>query len=127
MTTDGHDLDGTSPDDTTVDRAPTQTEATVLRMWTDLGLHPTSLDEDFFDLGGQSLTLVRFLAAVQEHVGVELPVDELFAEDLTIRAVAAAIQRAELARTDDATLAAVLAELDQLSDEEIALLVAEQS
>lgn len=127
MTPDAHHLDSTHPDGAAPGRAPTQTEATVLRMWTDLGLHPTGLDDDFFDLGGQSLTLVRFLAVAQEHFGLELPVHELFTEDLTITAVAAALQRAELARADGAALAEVLAELDQLSDEEIALLVAEQS
>jgi len=103
--------------------ADVSAETMVTRIWTELGLHPTSLDDDFFDLGGQSLTLVRFLVMVQERYDVELPVDRLFEADLTVAAAAAAIRQGQLAALDDDDLAEALAELDGLSDQEVAELI----
>ena len=93
----------------------TPEEAAVARIWTGLGLRPTSAEDEFFDLGGESLVLVGFLARVQDELGVELPVDELFEEDLTVAAAARAIERTRLA--------AALAELDGMSDAEVAQLL----
>jgi acyl carrier protein len=91
------------------------TEQTVVRIWTGLGLRPTSPEDDFFELGGQSLALVGFMARVQQELGVELPVDTLFDEDLTVAAAARAIDDALLAAADPDDLAAALASLDQPS------------
>ncbi|MEU7870107.1 phosphopantetheine-binding protein [Dactylosporangium sp. NPDC049140] len=93
----------------------TPEEAAVARIWTGLGLRPTSAGDDFFDLGGESLTLVGFLARVQHEMGLELPVDELFEEDLTVAFAARVI--------DKARMAAALAELDGMSDAEVAQLL----
>ncbi|MEV4140093.1 phosphopantetheine-binding protein [Dactylosporangium sp. NPDC049742] len=99
------------------------TEAAVAKIWTELGLRPESLDDDFFALGGQSLTLVAFLARVQETLGVEVPVDTLFDEDLTVAYAARVVTDAQLAALPPDELAAVLAELDGMSDAEVAALV----
>ncbi|GAA0240784.1 phosphopantetheine-binding protein [Cryptosporangium japonicum] len=101
------------------------TESTVARIWTDLGLRPTSADDDFFALGGQSLTLVRFLARVREELGLELPVDALFETDLTVRAAANVVTTARLDAADADDLARALAELDGMSEAELAALLAE--
>ncbi len=70
-------------------------EEAVAAMWTDvLGVTPASTDDDFFDLGGQSLNLMRFLQEVWQRYGVELDVAELFAEPVTVAATARAIDRA---------------------------------
>src|SRR5262245_7551994 len=103
------------------------TETAVVRMWTELGLHPASADDDFFAVGGQSLTLVRFLARVQEAFGVGLPVDRLFEADLTAVAAARLITEAQLDAADDGDLAALLAEVEGLSEDELAALLAEAS
>jgi acyl carrier protein len=68
--------------------------AELRALWTAV-LHrePTSDDEDFFDLGGHSLSLVQMLALVRDRYGVELRMDELFADDITIRTVEAMIHR----------------------------------
>ncbi|MGC4891480.1 phosphopantetheine-binding protein [Micromonospora sp. DT227] len=74
----------------------TPTEAAVLRLWTDLlppsaGAPPIrSLDDDFFDLGGNSLGMIRFLFEVQERYQVELPVADLYSDASTITVAAAA-------------------------------------
>lgn len=101
------------------------TEAAVARIWTELGLRPAALDDDFFALGGQSLTLVRFLARVQESFGVELPVDRLFDADLTVAAAARHITQAQLDAAADGDLAELLAEVEGLSEDELAALLAE--
>ena len=101
------------------------TEATVVRIWTDLGLRPTSVQDDFFALGGQSLTLVRFLARVQDELGLELPVDALFESDLTVAAVARVVTTARLEAADADELALALAELDGMSEADLAALLAE--
>jgi acyl carrier protein len=105
--------------------APDATAAIVLRIWTELGLPARSLDDDFFELGGQSLTLVAFLARVQDTLGVEVPVDALFETDLTVAAAARAITQVQLDGFDPVELAEVLAELDGMSEAEIAALLAQ--
>jgi hypothetical protein len=104
---------------------PDDLEATVVLMWTDLGLRPSGPADDFFVLGGQSLTLVKFLTLVQRDLGVEVPIEALFETDLTVAAAAAAIRRGRSPAVSDEDMAAALAELDRLSDEEIAALLAE--
>ncbi|WP_442930903.1 amino acid adenylation domain-containing protein, partial [Mycolicibacterium sp. 050232] len=43
-----------------------------------LGLPRVSIDDSFFDLGGDSLSAMRLLAAVNSHLDVDLPVRTLF-------------------------------------------------
>jgi acyl carrier protein len=50
----------------------------VAEIWREvLGAEP-SLDDNFFDLGGHSLLLLRVHRRVQEAFGVELPLTEMF-------------------------------------------------
>ena len=53
----------------------------VRRIWSrELDLPPTAFsdDDDFFALGGHSLIMIRIQAALQDQLGVEVPMDELF-------------------------------------------------
>jgi acyl carrier protein len=105
----------------------TPTQAWVAATWTELlPTAPDSPDSDFFDLGGQSLTFVRFLALVDERYGVGLAVDELFDDGVTVRRAADAIERAQLDRLDEAELAELVAELEGLSEDEIQALLLER-
>ncbi|WP_424533871.1 phosphopantetheine-binding protein [Sphaerisporangium viridialbum] len=105
----------------------TATETAVAAMWAELlGITPGSADDDFFELGGQSLTMVRFLARVQETYGIELPVDLLFTGDFTVAEAARAIDRGRLEAADDTEIAALLTELESLSDEDVLALLAEE-
>mgnify|MGYP001462353573 CR=1 FL=1 len=68
-------------------------EKEVMRLWSEiLGVEVTSPDQDFFELGGQSLAMVQFLAMVESEFGVELPVEVLFVEGLTVGQAARAIE-----------------------------------
>lgn len=100
------------------------TAAAVAGIWAELGLPVASHDDDFFELGGDSLTLVRFLARVQDTWGLELPVDTIFDTAFTAVVAAGLIEREQLAVGDEEEIAAALAELEGMSDEEVQALLA---
>jgi hypothetical protein len=69
--------------------------------------------DDFFDLGGHSLLALRVIARLSAATGVDLPIQEFFA-DTTLAAVAAAVERL------------LLAELDGMDEAEAARLAGEE-
>ena len=71
-------------------RAPrTATERLVAEVWADvLGVERVSADDNFFDLGGHSLLLVRVHARLSERLGAEVPIAELF-QHATLASLAA--------------------------------------
>ncbi|QKV97135.1 KR domain-containing protein [Streptomyces sp. NA02950] len=77
----------------TVYREPgTPVERGVAACWAALlGDDPIGADDDFFELGGDSLVALRLLSAVRERYGVELSMAQLF-DAPTISGQAAAIE-----------------------------------
>lgn len=74
-------------------------ENEVMRLWSEiLGVEVTSADQDFFELGGQSLAMVQFLAMVESEFQIELPVEVLFVEGLTVAEAARVIGESARAR-----------------------------
>ncbi|MFZ7087692.1 alpha/beta fold hydrolase [Curtobacterium sp. RRHDQ10] len=62
-----------------------QWELVVGQIWAEvLGLHAVGLDDDFAELGGDSLSAEEMLAAVQERIGVDLRSSEVL-EHPTVR------------------------------------------
>ncbi|GLF92746.1 non-ribosomal peptide synthetase [Streptomyces yaizuensis] len=87
-----------------------ETEQELARLWA--GLLPTSRigrDDDFFALGGHSLTAVRLTAAIRRHFDADLTLADVFAHP-TLRALALRVVDLELASFDPGELAALLAE-----------------
>jgi FkbH-like protein len=72
----------------------TPIEARVMRLWQDLVPSPRSVHDDFFELGGDSLTALLFLGRALDEFGVELPADTMFASPLTVAGVSMAIEDA---------------------------------
>jgi hypothetical protein len=97
-----------------LDAAVSPTEAAVIRIWSDLGVAPGSVDDDFFDLGGRPGTLARFVERVAAEYGVHLPPDRLYATDLTVAVAAHAIEGGRLDADDEAATLADLADLDRV-------------
>ncbi|MFD3702132.1 amino acid adenylation domain-containing protein [Nocardia sp. NPDC058658] len=69
----------------------TELEKTVATMWqAALKVESIGRDQNFFELGGDSLLATRFLEDIRVRLGVELPMRRMFAA-ATVAAVAAAI------------------------------------
>ncbi|MGA9870354.1 MAG: amino acid adenylation domain-containing protein [Rhodococcus sp. (in: high G+C Gram-positive bacteria)] len=73
----------------------TATEAMVAEVFaTVLGTHRIGADDDFFDLGGNSLVATRVIARINDRAGTALAVRALF-EAPTVGALAAVVDAAE--------------------------------
>lgn len=91
--------DGSRDADYVAPRTPTEMQ--VARIWADvLRVDRVSVNDRFFDLGGQSMLAVQVVSRMRDALQVELPVQSLF-EDTTVASLAA---RAEAA-TDRGALA----------------------
>lgn len=73
-------------------------------IWRDLlGLGGISADDDFFELGGYSLMTVRLTRRIQAEFGIRLALVEVM-QHSTLAAMAARIERGDLAPSSDALL-----------------------
>ncbi|HET7230805.1 MAG TPA: SDR family oxidoreductase, partial [Longimicrobium sp.] len=75
-----------------------------------LGIDRISADDDFFDMGGDSLLATQLLSALNEQFHVELPLRVLFGATTPARLALAIVQQ-QAESVDDELLAQVLAEL----------------
>ena len=70
-------------------------EKTIANCWQNmLGVANVGLDENFFDLGGDSLAMIRFHHALQQTLGQSVPIVELFRAP-TVRTLAHALNQNE--------------------------------
>jgi FkbH-like protein len=96
------------------------TERRLAAIWSELLQKPSIAPQDnFFDLGGHSLVAVLLIMRVREVFGVELPIDDVYSGDLTIARLAARIDVHRLSRADPGDYAALVAEIESLTDEEV--------
>jgi FkbH-like protein len=103
----------------------TETEARLARIWSELLERPSVAPKDnFFDLGGHSLLAVLLLLRVREAFGVELSIDDVYSGTLTLSDLAARIEMLQLGGIDPQEYAALLAEIEGLSDDEARQLLA---
>jgi acyl carrier protein len=103
----------------------TPTEEAVAEMWKELlGLDRVSVEDRFFELGGYSLLATRLLSRVRQTFGVDLQLREVFRLP-TVAGLAARIDEAAAVPLDEGDLAALLEEMEHLSDEEAQARLAE--
>jgi amino acid adenylation domain-containing protein len=77
-----------APRDPAGEAPATAAERTIAAVWEEvLGVRGIGVEEGFFDLGGNSLLLVRLSAKLQEALGTPVPVIDLF-QHTTVRALA---------------------------------------
>ncbi|MFI7673232.1 SDR family NAD(P)-dependent oxidoreductase [Actinophytocola sp. NPDC049390] len=71
----------------------TELEATIAGVWARmLGVERVGVDDDFFDLGGNSLVAVQLIAQLRKAVGVRLPMRVLF-EQPTVSGLAVRVEQ----------------------------------
>ena len=80
-------------------------------------------DSNFFDLGGHSLLVVLLIVRVRETLGVELPIEDVYSGDLTLRSLARTVDRRKAG--EDLDYDAMMDEISRMSDEEVSRLLAE--
>ena len=103
----------------------TVTERVIAEIWAGvLGVENVGVEDDFFVLGGHSLMATQVLARVSQRLEVELPLRVLF-QTPTVAGLAAAAEAAFATEDGGGAVADALAELEGLSDEEVAALLAE--
>jgi acyl carrier protein len=75
-------------------QAATPTQEALAEIWRDLfGIGEVGPDDDFFELGGNSLTAVKFLSRVEERFAVDVLLPETLYEDARLASLASAIDK----------------------------------
>lgn len=109
------------------DEALTDTERRLAAIWADLlKLRSVRRSDNFFDLGGHSLVAVLLAVRAREVFGVELPIDDVYASNVTLADLAAKIDAYRMRELNPDEYARLVAEIDSLSDEEVQRLLAEE-
>src|SRR6185436_6974456 len=105
----------------------TPIEERLAGIWSEvLKVEKVSAYDNFFELGGHSLLAAQVISRARNTFSTELTLRRLF-ETPTIAGLAEAIYQMQTAATEDHELAAMLADLSQLSEEEVQQRIAEAS
>jgi acyl carrier protein len=108
--------------------APPRTplERDLAELWAGLlNLPEVGIHDNFFELGGHSLLAVQLLSRVRHIYGVELSLEVVYSGEFTVAALAQAVELKEIEQAGG-NYRELLQELDELSDEEVRALLAEE-
>ena len=102
----------------------TPVEEAVAAIWADvLGVERVGVDDDFFALGGHSLLATQIVAQVRTDFSINLPLHALFSSPTVAKLSEQIVDL--LGQSPQKETEQLLAELEGLSDEEVATLLGE--
>ncbi|HKH45326.1 MAG TPA: amino acid adenylation domain-containing protein, partial [Thermoanaerobaculia bacterium] len=103
----------------------TPLEGQVAAVWSEvLKVNRVGAEDDFFELGGHSLLATQIVARLERELGIDLGLRAFFDEP-TVAGVALAITREQMRREDPERMARLLAQVQDLSPEELERLLRE--
>ena len=102
-------------------------ERRLQQIWAEtLQTDRVAIYDDFFDLGGHSLLAVQLMSRVRTDFGVDLTLELVYSGAFTVAALAEAIELKEFERSGGEEYAALLREMEGLSDQEVRELLARE-
>ena len=100
----------------------TETEEILTGIWSEILRVEVGIYDNFFELGGHSLLATQVISRLREAFSIELSLNIIFANP-TIAQLAEQVVRAQLEQAKSEELEQILAEVDELSDEEVTQLL----
>ncbi|HYP25126.1 MAG TPA: phosphopantetheine-binding protein, partial [Blastocatellia bacterium] len=105
----------------------TAMEEVLVELWGEvLKVEKVGIHTNFFSLGGHSLLATQLISRVRDTFQVDLPLKKFF-ERPTVAGLAATITESQAEQADEREMAQLLAQLEQLSDEEAEVLLADHA
>ncbi|MGI8503150.1 MAG: non-ribosomal peptide synthetase, partial [Hassallia sp.] len=97
-------------------------EQQLADIWAELlRVQKVGIHNNFFALGGHSLLVTQLISRIRDALGVELLIQDVFA-NFTVAELSVIVTKKLTEQVDDESLARSLAELEELSDEDMQLI-----
>lgn len=104
----------------------TALESQLAGVWAELlNLPAVGVHDNFFALGGHSLLAVQLLSRVRQMLGVDVSLEVVYSGDFTVAELAKAIELKEIEKAGG-DYQDLLRELEELSDDEVRAMLAEE-
>lgn len=101
-------------------------EQVVTSIWRELfGIEQISLEDNFFDLGGNSLLAIQLMAKLRKIFGLDLPLNNFF-ESPTVAGLAARITESRLKEHEAAEIERLLREIESLAPQDLQASLAQE-